>query len=350
MKNKIFLVSLAIPLILTGCNAGEGGAEVEESKQSQFETVEGFVWEDANGDGINADDENPIQDFEIEALYYDDAGELIASDSDENTTFSDELGWFEFTFLIGQKFRLKFIAPDTLDEEVGYKGFTKRDVGSEKTDSDVDVTGQTDIFTVTEGFFPTLSAGLLPGDPPLEPSPVTVEDPRDDCVLRNKDEKQVCAGDIHRCDVTFDPDAGRYEFTCILGPVTDYSELDFYVVVDVDGDPTTGKSEGQATGVDADLYLNSLEDSIQLNRYDPMGNYIRGDVFESDKASAVFGPEAPDGEGSIGIALERAEETILELFGEQSQLGFVVVTYQPSGIQLLDHTDVVLSDISSLLE
>jgi hypothetical protein len=330
-------------IALAACNRGTTTSNNIDQGLPTHELIDGYVWDDSDGDGVFSEAEVGISNYGVVIISFDAEGKEQEFDPDLDVTDTDEFGYFEFERRIGTIFRLNFSPTNANIDREDYQGFTKRDVGSESTDSDVDEDGLTDTYTLSEGFFPTLSAGLLPAEAPDTGTSVSINDPTDDCVAEGQEEKQACEGDIHSCQVAYDPDTGHYSFTCTLGQVTDYSQFDFYVTLNLDGDASRGKTEGQAAGVDAELYLNSQETRIQINRYDAAGNYLRGDVLDPEIVVPILGT---DEEHKIGINFSRLVGEVSKLFENETQVSFVLVTYPPSGGQFFDDTAILPESIT----
>jgi len=98
-------------------------------------SVQGWVWNDADGDGIQGDGETSVPNAEVKL--YDSASNLIA------TTASDEGGRYEFDLLPAGSYYVVFTKPS--ENSV----FSPENQGSDPSiDSDADSNGQTATFTL----------------------------------------------------------------------------------------------------------------------------------------------------------------------------------------------------------
>ncbi len=107
-----------------------------------------YVWEDANGDGIQNANEKGIAGVLVTLL--DGAGTPIA------TAVTDENGYYAFINLTPGSYQLTFT---NLPEG---SSFTKQGQGTAATDSDADATGKTALITLAAGEFNnTIDAGVV---------------------------------------------------------------------------------------------------------------------------------------------------------------------------------------------
>jgi hypothetical protein len=109
-----------------------------------------YVWLDANGDGLQDDDESGVEGVTVN-LYSCDDSSMVA------TTMTDSDGMYSFDSLMAGDYYIEVIAPDNYM-------FTMADVGDDDTiDSDVDpTTGLSDCVTLLPGDnFTDLDAGLV---------------------------------------------------------------------------------------------------------------------------------------------------------------------------------------------
>ncbi len=114
-------------------------------------TLGDFVWDDANFNGVQDLNEAGVAGVTVELFRVDPAGDVSVG-----STATDGDGWYSFGGLdLFSQYFLTFATPD------GYS-FTKQDIGSDSTDSDVDfLTGSTDPFNVTNGLNNRWDAGLV---------------------------------------------------------------------------------------------------------------------------------------------------------------------------------------------
>ena len=108
--------------------------------------IDGFVWEDEDGDGIQ--DAGEIGVSNIRVYLYDANDNLVAS----TTTFG---GMYSFDDLPPGEYFLFFDAPSP------YLFSPKNEGPDDEIDSDADPNGRTNVITLTGGDALTLDAGLL---------------------------------------------------------------------------------------------------------------------------------------------------------------------------------------------
>ena len=129
----------------------------------QLATLSGFVWDDLDGDGIQAIAERGLVDFAVELF---DAGDsLVAS------ARSDLDGYYSFSRLVPGDYTVAFVAPSGLS-------FSPRDQGSDdRLDSDADPdTGRTPTVSVSSGDArESVDGGLFDPITGLESSPASGE-------------------------------------------------------------------------------------------------------------------------------------------------------------------------------
>jgi hypothetical protein len=338
VKKLIITLSLIFTTLLTGCNrkipvapSSDGNLDPTPEEDSSLSAViSGYVWLDENEDNLRDENESPIENARVELILASAKRDVYVA----TLTTSD--GAYSINAESGKEYLLRFVPPDQFKDHL----FVRKDEGWEHVDSDVNENGETEPFSVTSATPIELSAGLSPVAV-FDPATYALEDPINDCRVPGQQDEQACEGDLRGCEASYDPDEGLVKFVCTLGDVTDYTQFDFYVTLDLDDDPATGKDDGQVEGIDAELYLNSLEPRIQINRYDPNGNYIRGDVISPEEAQPVFGA---DGEEKIGIQIDQAQAQVRELLEQNPKASFALVTYPPSGGQLRDETQSLAAD------
>ncbi len=110
-----------------------------------------YVWLDVDGDGIQDDNEDPVENVTVNLL--DQNGNIIG------TTTTDSNGYYEFRNLLPGNYIVEFIKPE------GF-GFTFFEEGLDaSTDSNADrTTGRTPLVSLSAGEFdPTIDAGLATG-------------------------------------------------------------------------------------------------------------------------------------------------------------------------------------------
>ncbi|HYT94064.1 MAG TPA: SdrD B-like domain-containing protein, partial [Gemmataceae bacterium] len=113
-------------------------------------SVQGYIWNDTDSDGIQDNDEYPVPYAEVSL--YDSSANLVA------TTTADDSGHYEFDLLSAGDYYVTFTLP------YGFSDFSPQDQGSDDTlDSDADSSGQTATFTLgSTQILDHVDAGLVP--------------------------------------------------------------------------------------------------------------------------------------------------------------------------------------------
>ncbi|MEJ2013649.1 MAG: SdrD B-like domain-containing protein [Anaerolineales bacterium] len=336
MKKLLTLTVMTLAIILAGCDKGNPVAPDAnlptpadpDAQVSAFFT--GRVWIDENGDNLWEEVEPPVAGAKVE-LVPEKGNETLAQ---ETTTGSD--GSYRLGGIVGHDYFLIFTPP----AEARQMPFAIKGAGPDAIDSDVDAGGQTDWFTLDESFDRTLSAGLSSPEALAASRTTTVDDASGDCRLPGSDETQPCPGDILRCHITPPYESEPVRFSCDFGTIEDFTELDLYAALNLDGDDATGKSEGTRPGVDAELFLNGMEGQVYLNRYDPSGAFSGSERLPAEIVELVRTMNEGGNNSQIEITLRPADEFTLKLLPE-SKVGFVVFDYPPAGGKLYDETGMV---------
>ena len=115
-----------------------------------------FVWNDANGDGVQGATEVGINGTMVNLL--DSGGNVIATTTTTNHPTTGEPGYYEFIGLTTGDYEVEFVTP------TGFS-FSPSGQGSTDLDSDADLlTGRTGVFTLAAGQDITdVDAGMVPG-------------------------------------------------------------------------------------------------------------------------------------------------------------------------------------------
>lgn len=292
--------------------------------------IEGFVWQDENGDGLWHEGELRIENAVVELVAKD--GEKTA----EMSTKTDANGRYSLAGIYGSDFYLIFTPPEPYEDA----DFSKKGAGDDRIDSDVDARGFTDWFTLNDDFNRTLSAGIA-GNSSIETVQTSIDE-RDDCREVGSEGTQACPGDLHTCQAGLDPGSANYFFSCTLGEVSDYSQLDLYVAFDIDGKVTTGKSDGSYEGIDMELFLNGLEGSLYLNTYDSSGAFTGSELLAPESYKLTLGRDENLLADHILIEL-RSMFPLQEKAGPETRLGFTSFYYPPAGGKLFDETQMLKS-------
>ncbi|MEV8337544.1 SdrD B-like domain-containing protein [Leucobacter sp. NPDC077196] len=137
-------------------------------------TIGDYFWFDANGNGIQDEDETGVPDAEVSLTGTDDLGNPVSA-----TTSTDADGWYEFASLRSsdaEGYAVTFDIPDALEEN-GYE-FTVTEAGDDPAlDSNADGDGVTAPVIITPGMpDATIDAGVSRSDIEL----VKTADPQND--------------------------------------------------------------------------------------------------------------------------------------------------------------------------
>lgn len=103
--------------------------------------ISNYFWFDDDQDGIRDPDETPVEGGEVRLLDADGNPVLDADGNPVAPVFTDATGYFRFDNLYPGEYRLQFIPP------AGY-GFTLKSDSIAEDDSNVNLNGLTDVFTV----------------------------------------------------------------------------------------------------------------------------------------------------------------------------------------------------------
>lgn len=262
-------------------------------------TVRGFAWFDADGNGLQTDDEEGIPNTLVQLL---DA----SRDKVIEETRTDEHGAYMLTSIEDPMEVFFTLPPDYQQLE-----FTTRDVGINDTiDSDVAKSGLTGVFTTEDTLDEMWSAGVLPlfiqtetgqesdTDPELESQfesdledanerYIEQTDPADGCQDLNAAGQFECNADIVRFEAAFDELANQLVFTFVYAVPIDLSLLDSCVGFDLDKDPTTGDRTGFDIGADVVVCVGAQDSGAFVARYAANGSFAGANDLNETEAKAT---------------------------------------------------------------
>lgn len=177
LRVGIVIALVAAVAVLAGNKIAWAGATPRVANQSDLATLKGFLWNDADQDGLQDVGESGLANVTVNL--YDRAREFV------NAALTDETGHYRFDGLAPGDYYIDVIPP------LGF-AFSPSDQGrEEQLDSDADaLTGETKLAKVVAGENSLAwDAGLFSQASPARPEPGTVKPPPGDIT--------ICEAGIH---------------------------------------------------------------------------------------------------------------------------------------------------------
>ena len=315
-----------------------------------------YVWIDANRDGIQDEDEDPLADVTV-VLFDGDGSEI-----DRTTTNS--AGRYIFDNLEAGDYQVRFILTDEqaaiyeftddlagedveVDSDAGYNGFSSTiTLGA---DNAYLITGDDyEHFTVeaTEGIDPTWDAGVVPLPEPEEPTYaigdyVWIDTNRDG--VQDDDESPLndvtvvlYDGDGEELDRTTTNHAGRYIFDNL--PAGDY-QVGFELTEEqAERYKFTDYTEGEDPAEDSDAGENGRSAVFTLGEDSPL---VSNDYYEHNTVQATEGIDPTWDAGVVEILVPELEVAKNDLGDDEHQVTAgqhdVVVTLTNAGNEALEN-------------